>query len=235
MTVDAEWRGSAAAASHPLHALHLQLYARSVKHATRVYYALVCRVALGTPARTRDGLTRLDGGAPLFADAARTTLAGREHALLAEVGGRVARFREFVVIDPAAVTIEYLVALKRVRHYCSCGVPATVRTVTKSGLNAGRIFLFCGQQQDAKTCDFKQMLPVCLCNKSAEVKVKKDGGLYYACGSRRDWCTFTDWHGPQLGGHAGVVEAGSGGSQPQLKRKQPAGGSFSPAGHTHKR
>lgn len=53
MTVDREWQGPDP--SHALHPLHRKLYERGVKHAGEVYYALVCRVAMGSPLVTKDG------------------------------------------------------------------------------------------------------------------------------------------------------------------------------------
>lgn len=53
MTVDTEWHGPDP--SHALHPLHRKLYERGVKHAGEVYYALVCRVAMGSPLVTKDG------------------------------------------------------------------------------------------------------------------------------------------------------------------------------------
>ena len=52
-----------------LYALFKQLHVRGVQHAGDVFHCLVCRVVLGSQAKTKDGGTRTDGGA-LFADAA---------------------------------------------------------------------------------------------------------------------------------------------------------------------
>ena len=102
-------------------------------------------------------------------------------------------------------------------RYCSCQVPATERTVSKATLNQGRTIKFCGNEP--KQCDFFHMLPFCFCGKSAEVARKRDGGLYYRCGSKRGFCDFKDWNGP-------TSRNNTPNSSP-LKRKQPSS-PFSP-------
>lgn len=76
-----------------------------------VYFALVCRYVLGTPAVTRDGDTELSG-ADLFVNAEKSKLQPGFDSLVAEAGDDclVKRFREFVVFDPGAIHIEYLVS-----------------------------------------------------------------------------------------------------------------------------
>lgn len=79
---------------------------------------------LGHPARTKEGAPharRLDGGA-VFASAANTrelaTVEGvappmHYHSLIIETGGRIARFREFVLFHSEYVYPEYLLAYQR--------------------------------------------------------------------------------------------------------------------------
>jgi hypothetical protein len=104
------WRGRADDAGHPLHLLHEKIYGRHVKHAGgNVYYALVCRVAMGgSTAVTQDGIVDSRSGKLLWTDPSRTRLANGTHALVVETGGRVERFREFVVFDPSAISIAFL-------------------------------------------------------------------------------------------------------------------------------
>ena len=108
----------------PLAELHEKLYGIATKHPGRVRYALVCRVALGQPAVTKDGQTRLEDGAALFSDgearAALAPLAGGvpPQSLRAETGERIQRFREYVVSSPDQILVEYLVAYQRKRTLC---------------------------------------------------------------------------------------------------------------------
>ena len=56
--------------------------------------------------------------------------------------------REFITFNSKDVNIEYLVALKRKKTYCKCGVEATVRNVVKRSENHRRTFLFCGKKPE---------------------------------------------------------------------------------------
>jgi hypothetical protein len=207
MTVDKEWKGGAGHTDDALHKLHQKLYKFGIKHAQDVYYALVCRVALGNPSVTQDGSTEIASPCPSQASAAgsgssstvarrrlfvddsnKSALTSGGHSLLAETGGQVQRYREIIVFDPAAIDIEFLVALKREKHYCGCGVPVKKRTVSKEGDNLGRDFLCCERDE----CSFKMMFPLCCCGVSAGVGYKKDGDGYYRCG-RYGRCDFKDW------------------------------------------
>ena len=106
--------------------LHKRLYAE-VRHPDSVFYVLVCRVALGHYVRTqgaaRENPKSMDG-APHAVFAAPTNT--RElaavpstqppvhyHALVAECGKAIARFREFVVFHSEYVYPEYVVAYQR--------------------------------------------------------------------------------------------------------------------------
>ena len=75
-----------------------------------------------------------------------------------------------------AILLEYLVALKRERFYCNCGIQAVERTVVNnSKTKQGHKCLFCA----AETCGFSQMYPMCDCGCSAEVAVTHKGDAYY--------------------------------------------------------
>jgi hypothetical protein len=136
----------------------------------------VCRVALGRPAVTKDGRTRLEDGAALFADGdTRTILAPLAdgvpaQGLRAETGERIHRFREYMVFSPDQILVEYLVAYQRKRTLCNCGLPATERTVV-NGENRGRPFRFCHwPKDDAKNCGYI----VVLSSRSARVAATRE-------------------------------------------------------------
>ena len=90
-----------------------------------VYYALLCRVALGAHVVTKDGQSCAEPGATanggLWATGRRKELgliAGATtpteyHSLLAETGGAIARFREFIIFNGARAYPEYLLAYSR--------------------------------------------------------------------------------------------------------------------------
>ncbi|CAE7697162.1 Top3a [Symbiodinium pilosum] len=101
----------------------------------------------------------------------------------------------FVIFDPAALSIDFLVALKRVQHYCNCGQAAVRRTVTNGQPeNFGREILFCHNGAESG-CGFIHMLPQCHCGRAAGVARKKNGERYFRCGSKRDFCDFKELHG----------------------------------------
>eukprot|EP00927_Polykrikos_kofoidii_P066819 TRINITY_DN62380_c0_g1_i1.p1 TRINITY_DN62380_c0_g1~~TRINITY_DN62380_c0_g1_i1.p1 ORF type:complete len:539 (-),score=52.91 TRINITY_DN62380_c0_g1_i1:158-1774(-) len=91
-------------------------------HPGKLLYVFVCRVVLGHIIRTKDGVTDLD-------DASRRSIwssKGRElttvpktsppllhHSLLVEVGGKIARYREFILFHGDRIYPEYLVAYLR--------------------------------------------------------------------------------------------------------------------------
>lgn len=132
-------------AGDSMYDLHQLLYPDGeASHPQDVFYVLVCRVLLGAFARTLDGERRLlrdeEGGgatatptsagrtAPLWSRGTPTGTEGREltaipgtspaepfHALVAELGGRVVRFREFITFHAETRAYpEYIVAYKRV-------------------------------------------------------------------------------------------------------------------------
>lgn len=144
---------------HELHRLHHRLYS-NVQHAGGVYYVLVCSVALGEPSRTKDGHTELDGGGALFESGERRALkqAGR-HALLAELGERIQRFREVVVFAPEAIQIELLVAVRRCRRYCDCTQPQRAATVARPHHGWVRPMLVC--PRSVEPCPSEEAAYVC--------------------------------------------------------------------------
>jgi len=92
-----------------------------IRHDGDLLYVFFCRVLLGCFIRTKDGRTDLDRpGASLWASSSRelavvhgSSPPVHHHAMLAEVGGKIARYREFVVFHGDRIYPEYLVAYKR--------------------------------------------------------------------------------------------------------------------------
>ena len=95
-----------------------------MKHPRKLYYLLVCRVALGHYVKTQDGIGSIDGKTSIFAANDKRELAAvpkasaeaatvRFHSLVAEPGKKIARFSEFVVFRGSRIYPEYLVAYQR--------------------------------------------------------------------------------------------------------------------------
>ena len=187
----------------PLRDLHQKIYAKGVAHPKRVRYVLVCRVVLGTPARTKDGRTRLDAAdEPLFTSEKRDELRPGDHSVIAE--GRT--FREFVVFNNDQIHVEYLVAYQRTRTLCDCGKPAKKRTVVKEGPNKGRQMLLCDADDTENKCKFFTMYPHCDCRGQPATKKTSNssanpGREYWGCGSRprQGQCKFFEWCDGQFG------------------------------------
>jgi len=106
--------------AHP--ELHKMLFDDlGVKHPGNLYYVFFCRALLGSRIRTRDGRTDLDNaGRNIWSSEKRelTTIMGSSppvlhHCLLAETGGMLARFREFIIYHGDQVYPEYIVAYQR--------------------------------------------------------------------------------------------------------------------------
>ena len=107
--------------------LHKELYSSSCSHPNDenggVFYALVCRVALGFPVRTQSSgkeAKSMDGGHSVF------LANGRElshipdvqppmfhHSLVAELGKAITMHREIVVFNREQVCPRYLIAYQR--------------------------------------------------------------------------------------------------------------------------
>jgi hypothetical protein len=90
-------------------------------HPGQVFYVFVCRVALGHFCRTQDARKELDTGSGLWSSEKRelapitgTSPPEPYHALVAETGGTIQRFREFVTFHGDRVYPEYLLAYQRV-------------------------------------------------------------------------------------------------------------------------
>lgn len=92
-----------------------------VRHEGDILYVFVCRVLLGCFVRTQDGRKNVDSPSSSIWAKSERELAVVEgssppvhhHAMLVEVGGKVARFREFIVFHGDRIYPEYLVAYKR--------------------------------------------------------------------------------------------------------------------------
>jgi len=118
--------------------LHKRLYAHGARHhPAKVFYILVCRVALGHQVRTQQMITKkmrenrekglspasptsTDTGRPVFPIVYREldTVAGvsppvLHHSLLADVMDVGARYREFIVFHSEYIYPEYLLAYQR--------------------------------------------------------------------------------------------------------------------------
>ena len=103
--------------------LHKRLYAHGVHHPGRVFYVLVCRVALGHHVRTNQSGNRaksMDGGAPIFpvsfrelATVPNVSPPVHYHALLADVLSAGKRYREFIVFHSEYLYPEYVIAYQR--------------------------------------------------------------------------------------------------------------------------
>ena len=114
--------------------LHQRLYGRSYRHPDRVYYAVVCRVALGMPSRTTQAVSTTPP-TPLSeiksCDPPHARVFGvnanelgvvpdvqppvHYHSLIAERGAGHERYREFVIFHASEyVCPEYLIAYHRV-------------------------------------------------------------------------------------------------------------------------
>jgi len=205
-------RRYASADDGALRTLHEQIYS-SCSHPRNVYYCLISRVLMGNHVVTKDGKNRLhesNGADSLFTDSERRTLAPRTdgsvpNSILAEPGGAVQTFREYIIFQPEAIFVEYLVAYKRVRSYCECGLRVMERTVSKTGINRGRKISLCGniQQDGSKKCDFIQMYPLCECGESAHIAESHSANnphrSYYCCNKkqfrhrRHTSCDFFEW------------------------------------------
>mmetsp|Transcript_41841 Transcript_41841/g.110297 ORF Transcript_41841/g.110297 Transcript_41841/m.110297 type:complete len:504 (-) Transcript_41841:291-1802(-) len=107
--------------------LHSRLYGHGQpRHPGKVFYCLVCRVALGHFARTKEGAPfarSCDGNGPVFASATNTrelaavggvTPPIHFHSLVAETGQKISRFREFIVFHSEYVYPEFLLSFHRV-------------------------------------------------------------------------------------------------------------------------
>lgn len=103
--------------------LHKRLYNNRYRHPGRVYYLLVCRVALGHHVRTRNHgqrATCCDSSHPIFPISARELAAVPNitppvhyHSLLADVIASGKRYREVIVFHSEQIYPEYLVAYQR--------------------------------------------------------------------------------------------------------------------------
>ena len=123
-----------------LRALYAKLYDfQGDRPDETLFYALVCRVILGEPLVTKNGETTVDTGDRVYLDGSGSgahrcrKLSRGAHSLLALAGPdcKAPTTREFIVFDKDAIAIEYLVAVKRVKRFCDCGLPLVERTTLK--------------------------------------------------------------------------------------------------------
>lgn len=106
--------------------LHRRLYrSGSTPFVPKVFYCFVVRAVLGFPCKTKDGTARLDDGGKVFGIPGNTRVLGyipdtvpantiQFHSLIAELGGKLSRHREFMVFDGDRIYPEYLLAYRRV-------------------------------------------------------------------------------------------------------------------------
>ena len=125
------------------------------------------------------------------------------HSLLAETGGDVKRFREFVVFDKRAIRIEYLVCYTRIKRFCGCGHAVRERTSDEDGLNTPRPFIACANAHHdgdgwSGGCGLACALPRCYCAKtkghdffSAKADLAKGAWVCTKQGTKRD-CRFRE-------------------------------------------
>jgi hypothetical protein len=99
--------------------LHNALYSEAT-HPGKVYYVLLCRVVMGQYVKTKDGATNLDTGGTVWAvrNKELSEIKGTKppilyHSLLAEIGGKVQRHREFLQYHKVRVYPAYLLAYER--------------------------------------------------------------------------------------------------------------------------
>lgn len=113
--------------STELHPLHARLFHGQVRHSGTgreggsgdLFYCMVVRSTLGWYQRTRDGSTNLDQRCNVFANDDKRELnkipgtATRYHSLFCELGGKLARHREFMIYNANQMYIEYVIAYRR--------------------------------------------------------------------------------------------------------------------------
>ena len=195
--------------------LHEQLYTKDdIVPAGKIYYMLVAYAALGDCPTTRDG--KVDAtGAQLFTESPAPegmhgccSLRGGAHALVAEAGDdcKVKRYREVVVFEKDAINIKFLVAFRRTKTHCACGIPVRTRTFTDRVLNRQRELIACANSRRGANgvweggCGLVTALPRCFCP-------KEEGGDFrdaepnltsncYACKKRK--CGFREVLDPSL-------------------------------------
>lgn len=181
-----------------LRKLHERLY-EGVPHPRDVYYLLICKVILGRVDSTKDGRTSLADGHRVFTNGDRSALRPGFNSLMAERGAMINRYREFVIFNEDQILVEYLVAYHRIRKFCNCSPKkeCTRRTVSKTGDNFGRPFIFCPDVDAADGCGFKTMLPTCACGRAAAVRISgsssNSGRRYFGCTKNYDRCDFFQW------------------------------------------
>lgn len=157
VTQDEEFKGGARENKYrSICKLHNKLYPRPDMHPGRVYYALVCRVILGSPDVTKERKGGPDPG---------------HHSLLALASKSsdhyLKRYREFVMYDRRAIKIEYLVAYTRTKQYCGCGTKVRERTIPsqnhRSAIACDNSYRHNGRWVGG--CSLFSALPRCYCKR----------------------------------------------------------------------
>ena len=99
--------------------LHAALYSK-VAHPGKVYYVILCRVVMGQYLKTKDGESNLVTGDTVWAVKKKELAAIRGtqppilyHSLLAEIGGKIKRHREFLQYHKVRVYPAYVLAYTR--------------------------------------------------------------------------------------------------------------------------
>ena len=198
--------------------LYEKLYTKDdIVPAGTIHFALVAYAALGDCPTTRDG--RVDAaGAQLFTERAVPddyhdccSLRGGAHALVAEAGAdcKVKRHREVVVFEKNAINIAFLVAFRRAKTHCVCGIPVRKRTWADDCVPGGqrqRDFIACANSRRGANgkweggCGLATLLPRCFCPKPAGADFRdaepNPTSNCYACKKRK--CGFREVLDPSL-------------------------------------
>jgi len=109
----------------PSNELHKRIYKGGGHFVPKVFYCFVVRAVLGFPCKTKDSITRLEDGGRVFGVPGNTRVLGyipgtkpantiQYHSLIAELGGKLSRHREFMLFDGDLIYPEYLLAYRRV-------------------------------------------------------------------------------------------------------------------------
>lgn len=105
-----------------LKALHSEIFDMQSEHGGNLIYIILCRALLGYFVCTKDAQNKISGTGTIWSKQNRelaliedqTDKGIHYHALVAETGAVIKRFREFVLYHGARVYPEYLIAVQRV-------------------------------------------------------------------------------------------------------------------------
>jgi hypothetical protein len=104
-----------------LKTLHSEIFDEPSQHGGNLTYILLCRAMLGYFVCTKDAINKISGTGTIWSNQHRelaliedqTESGFHHHALVAETGVRLKRFREFVLFHGARIYPEYLIAIQR--------------------------------------------------------------------------------------------------------------------------